>query len=66
MPRHLNFKTRGKYDEAESLYRQALALNEANLGPDHPEVGASLNNLAALCVRRAETTMKPSGYCSRP
>src|SRR6185503_19523521 len=45
-------KTRGKYDEAESLYRQSLALNEATLGPDHPEVGASLNNLAALCEAR--------------
>ena len=38
------FKTHGKYGEAESLYRQSLALNEASLGPDHPEVGVSLKS----------------------
>ncbi|MEN0064876.1 MAG: tetratricopeptide repeat protein [Myxococcota bacterium] len=32
--------------EAEPLYRRALALTEAALGPDHPSVGTPLNNLA--------------------
>src|SRR5262245_2253737 len=38
----------GKYAEAEQLYKSSLTIREATLGPDHPEVGTTLNNLAAL------------------
>ena len=34
--------------EAEPLYRRALAIDEATLGPEHPGVARDLNNLAAL------------------
>jgi hypothetical protein len=30
------------------LYRRALAIGEASLGPDHPDVARDLNNLALL------------------
>lgn len=33
---------------AEKLLREALALREASLGPNHPEVGASLDHLGDL------------------
>ena len=35
-------------EEAESLYRRALAIDVQSFGPDHPNVGTDLNNLAAL------------------
>ena len=38
----------GRYDEAEPLYKRALAITEKALGPDHPDVAATLNNLAFL------------------
>ena len=38
----------GRYAEAEPLYKRALAIREKALGPDHPDVGTSLNNLAGL------------------
>ena len=38
----------GRYDEAEPLYRRALAIGEKAIGPHHPEVGTRLNNLANL------------------
>ena len=38
---------RARYAEAEPLYRRALAIREAALGPDHPDTAPSLNNLAA-------------------
>ena len=38
----------GRYAEAEPLYKRALAIREKALGPDHPDVGTSLNNLAVL------------------
>src|SRR5437879_5018578 len=38
----------GKYDRAIVLGREALELAEENVGPDHPDVAASLNNLAEL------------------
>jgi tetratricopeptide (TPR) repeat protein len=39
---------RGRYAEAQPLYERALAICEKALGPDHPDVTTSLNNLAAL------------------
>ena len=41
-------QTLGRYAEAEPLYRRALAIGEKRLGPDHPAVATSLNNLALL------------------
>jgi CHAT domain-containing protein/Tfp pilus assembly protein PilF len=38
----------GKYAEAVPLARQALAIYEKTLGPDHPAVAAALNNLASF------------------
>jgi len=38
----------GKYAEAKAVAKQALALAESELGPDHPDTAASLNNLASL------------------
>jgi tetratricopeptide (TPR) repeat protein len=39
---------RANYTQAEPLYRRMLAINEASLGPDHPNVAIDLNNLAQL------------------
>src|SRR5262249_47616791 len=38
----------GRYAEAEPLYKRTLAIREKALGPDHPDVSTSLNNLAQL------------------
>ena len=38
----------GKYDDAEPLYKRALAIREKTLGLRHPHVAGSLNNLAGL------------------
>jgi len=38
----------GRYQEAIPLAKRALAIREKALGPEHPRVAASLNNLAAL------------------
>ena len=46
----LLYDTRGKYAEAEPLYKRALAIWEKSLGPDHPQVALGLNNLALLYV----------------
>lgn len=40
--------TRGAYGLAEPLAQRAIHIREKTLGPDHPDVGASLNNLAVL------------------
>ena len=42
------YQAMGRYAEAEPLYRRSLAILEKQLGPDHPDVAASLNSLASL------------------
>ncbi len=42
------YKTQGHYALAEPLYKRALAIWEKALGPDHPAVATSLNNLGEL------------------
>ena len=37
-----------KYDKAGVVAKKVLALAEKDLGPDHPSVAQSLNNLALL------------------
>ena len=32
--------------EAEEFFREALIYNKANLLPNHPDIGTSMNNLA--------------------
>jgi tetratricopeptide (TPR) repeat protein len=39
---------KARWAEAEPLFRRALAIRETGLGPDHPDVASSLNNLAFL------------------
>ena len=41
-------RQRARYAEAEPLMRQALAIREKTLKPDHPKVANSLNNLVLL------------------
>ena len=38
----------GRYADADPLYNRALANREKALGPDHPDVAQSVNNLADL------------------
>jgi tetratricopeptide (TPR) repeat protein len=42
------------YEQAEPLYRRALAIVEKLLGPEHPDTATSLNNLAALYDAQGE------------
>ncbi|MBP1748989.1 MAG: Kinesin light chain [Deltaproteobacteria bacterium] len=39
---------RARYAEAEPLFQHSLTIREKTLGPDHPDVAISLNNLAEL------------------
>ncbi|MCL5801955.1 MAG: tetratricopeptide repeat protein, partial [Gammaproteobacteria bacterium] len=39
---------KGQYDRAVIVAKKALGVAEKALGPDHPDVAASLNNLAYL------------------
>jgi tetratricopeptide (TPR) repeat protein len=44
----LLYQAQGNYNGAKPLYQRSLAIREKALGREHPDVAASLNNLAAL------------------
>ncbi len=44
----VHYWRRARYEEAQILYEQALALREEIHGPHHPEIATVLNNLAIL------------------
>ena len=46
----------GKYDEAEPLYRESMAILKKVFGSEHPDVAQSLNNLAGLL--KAQVSIK--------
>ena len=39
---------RGRFSDAEPLYRRALAVTEKTWGPDHPETASTMGMLAKL------------------
>jgi Flp pilus assembly protein TadD len=43
----------GRYSQATPLAQRALGLREKALGPDHPDVAQSLNNLALLYANQS-------------
>src|SRR5882672_11259327 len=44
----------GRYNEALPLAKRILEIRENALGPDHPEVAQSLNNLALLYATKGD------------
>ena len=42
------YSEQGKSAEAESLFKRSLKIDEIALGPEHPTVATTLNNLAIL------------------
>ena len=51
---------RGDYAQSEPLQREALAIHEEALGPEHPDTARSLNNLADLLQIQGDlTTARP-------
>ena len=47
---------------ARPLHERALAIREKQLGPDHPDVSWSLNNLAALLQDTEDAAGAPALY----
>jgi len=43
-----DYDLQGRSDEAEALYKRALAIQEATLGADHPYVALTLGNIAIV------------------
>ncbi len=50
----LLYDSQGKYAQAEPLYKQALAIKEKVLGPDHPDVAIVLENMVEFYKKIGE------------
>ena len=60
------FASQGKFEEAEELYRRSLDIREKALGPDHPKVATSLNNLAECLKGQVRTAGQLSKHYAVP
>ena len=47
----LLYNSQGQYAKAEPLYKRALAIWEKALGPEHPAVAFTLENLGELYLK---------------
>ena len=54
------YQAQEQYDRAEPLLKRALAILEKTLGPNHPNVAMSLNNLALLYNSSNSSIRKPN------
>lgn len=52
----------GDYAAAERLLREAAGIQEATLGPLHPDLASTLNNLAFACERTNNLAEAERGY----
>jgi DUF2914 family protein/tetratricopeptide repeat protein len=52
----------GDYPTAERLLREAATIQEATLGPLHPDLASTLNNLAFVCERTNNIAEAERGY----
>jgi tetratricopeptide (TPR) repeat protein len=50
----ISHRIHGTYEESARLYERVLTIRERILGPDHPEVGMLLGNLANLIAARGD------------
>src|SRR6185437_13092116 len=55
-------RKRGAYEQAQQLYREALAQLEASLGAEHPEVGEALNCIGMLHKKLASYAEAEEAY----
>ena len=51
-----------RWSAAEPLYERVLKIERKTLGPAHPDVAISLNNLAELYRKRGRGTAAESSY----
>ena len=62
----LLYRAQGRYAQAEPLYNRSLAIREKTLGPDHPDVAATLENMEALYRKSGrEKEAEALGACRR-
>jgi tetratricopeptide (TPR) repeat protein len=59
----LHLKSKANYKEAEPLLRRALAINESNLGPNHPEVARTSATWRCFCETRTACP-RPSPFAA--
>ena len=52
----LYYQSNGQYDEAEGLYKRALADNEEKLGLDYPDTLRTIENLSLIKISEPTRT----------
>ena len=58
------YYAQGQDAQAEPLFKRSLAIWEKALGPDHPDVTTSLENMATL-YRKTNRVKMVNAHCGR-
>lgn len=48
------------YEEAEPIYRRAVAIAETTVGTEHPQYSSMLNGLAGLLLHQVRADLRTS------
>ncbi|MCB9852921.1 MAG: serine/threonine protein kinase [Phycisphaerales bacterium] len=56
------YSSRGKYDEAQKLYREALAGFRECYGETHAAIASGVNSVAQMCLRKGDMEGAEAGY----
>jgi tetratricopeptide (TPR) repeat protein len=55
------YRNQGRYEQAKTLYKRALAIEEKGLGSEYPNTAAARQNYKTL-LSKLPKSLKPKGF----
>lgn len=59
----MDVRKQRRYEDAASLLKEAIEIDERTYGKEHPQVGAEYGNLATAMLKLVCVTTRPDKIC---